>query len=311
MMHTLLLTISLLTAKPATPAEPVNNIASQQNTVLWGVVNKKGDTSYLLGTSHDFGNTFVDNYPLIKIKFKKADIVAFEATGDQRQAFKHNRKWTKYLTRKEKRATNLLFSKLEVGFKVKHVKRVPPQFVNYSLLTALYIERCKSMTPEDVVGMDEYLANGAITFKKRVAGLESVEDTFGVVNSMLGLNNNTDSSGLGTLKEIVSNTAQFYPSIDSQCGEAAKYRNLQLDYKFDTKSTEIDSLYTILLDKRNNSWMQQIEAIIDTSHSAFIAVGLYHLYYTDGLIMQLTRKGYRVFPMTLVRKEDFHERHSH
>lgn len=305
-MYSILISMLMGLTSPGGDSTLTGRISSHQNTVFWAIVNSKGDTSYLLGTFHEFGNSFVDRYPVINKKYKAVDAVVIEAAGDKKNSFRRNPKWTRYLTRRERHDAKFFFKRWRLGYKLKHVKRVPPQFVNYAIWSEVLRERCKVRTPEDVVRMDEYIANGAETFKKRLIGLESAADTFGVINAMMGLRTNNDSSGLGIFREIISNIDRYYPSIDSLCGEVEDYRALNINYKFDTNSVTDDSLYALLLDKRNNAWIPRIEALIDTSH-AFIAVGLSHLFYTEGLIMQLRRRGYTVVPIALVRREEYYK----
>lgn len=306
-MYTVFLALLMVAASPKEDTNFMNHINSQQNTVLWALVNKKGDTSYLFGSFHEFGNTFIDNYPIITKQFRKVNTIVFEAVGNRTGAFQKTSKWSRYLTRKEKRDTKHFFKKWKLGFKLRQVNKIPPQFINYVILSEVYREICKIRVAEDVVVMDEYLANGAITYRKNVAGLESLADTFGVINTMLGINSDEDSSGLDMFRNIICNVEHFYPDIYSQCWEAENYRTLDINYRFDVNSTEDDTLYNDLLDRRNNSWIPQIEAITDST-SAFIVVGLKHLFYANGLIMQLRRKGYTLVPVPLIKKEEFYNK---
>lgn len=276
---------------------PTQPPPSQQQTMLWGIVTPKGDTSYLFGTFHEFGNSFIYKYPIIKRKQKAVDAIVLEATGSVAESV-NLRKWTQHLTARERKATRAFLKQMKTAFRLRHIKRIPPIYVNYALLSDVYRQRCNIATPEDVVLMDELIANSAITFHKQLIGLESAADTIGVLKTMLDINCDDDTCGLGMFRNIVMNTQAYHPGIDSQCIEADKYRMLQLDYKFDKASTEDDTTNAILLDRRNDAWVPQILRITDTS-SAFIAVGFGHLCYQKGLIMQLRRRGYTVFPIAL------------
>ena len=46
--------------------------------------------------------------------------------------------------------------------------------------------------------------------------------------------------------------------------------------------------------ERNNAWMPQIEALLTTEEVEFVLVGALHLVGDDGLLAQLSAKGYRV-----------------
>ncbi len=54
-----------------------------QNTILWQIT-KPGSphVSYLLGTYHQMGNSFIDSLPRIKKELTHADVAVFESIGD-------------------------------------------------------------------------------------------------------------------------------------------------------------------------------------------------------------------------------------
>ena len=55
-----------------------------QNTILWKVTNPTNkNISYLLGTHHLFGESFIDSFPLIKQSLKSADLVITETKIDR------------------------------------------------------------------------------------------------------------------------------------------------------------------------------------------------------------------------------------
>ena len=54
----------------------------------------------------------------------------------------------------------------------------------------------------------------------------------------------------------------------------------------------------ILLDDRNNNWMQQLPALMN-EQPIFVAVGALHLVGKTGLVNQLKAQGYTVTPVNL------------
>lgn len=62
------------------------------------------------------------------------------------------------------------------------------------------------------------------------------------------------------------------------------------------ESEEIEFVLSLLVDKRNNLWMEKIPTLINEK-STFIAVGASHLCGENGLINQLRKKGYKVKPI--------------
>ena len=57
----------------------------------------------------------------------------------------------------------------------------------------------------------------------------------------------------------------------------------------------------ILLDDRNNYWMQQLPGLMK-DQSLFVAVGALHLVGNSGLVNQLKEQGYTVTPVNLKNK---------
>jgi len=57
----------------------------------------------------------------------------------------------------------------------------------------------------------------------------------------------------------------------------------------------------ILLDDRNNYWMQQLPGLMK-DQSLFVAVGALHLVGKSGLVNQLKEQGYTVTPVNLKNK---------
>jgi uncharacterized protein YbaP (TraB family) len=202
------------------------------------------------------------------------------------------------LTRTERKKTNEFLKKMSLGYKLKHIKRLPPTWIAYAIFSELYKINCDIKTPKDVVQMDDYIRNHGISFHKTLIGLESPADTFGVIRQMMGATGNSDSAGVGLVKGLVLHTEDYISKGDSQCWEAENYRKFNIDYKFDVFSQQDDADYSLFLDKRNASWLPQIKNIVDTT-TAFIAVGLKHLFYQKGLIVELKKAGYKVMPVSL------------
>ena len=58
----------------------VSNLVISQNTILWKVTKTNSDkTSYLVGTFHQFGNSFVDSIPQIQKALLNSELAVFES----------------------------------------------------------------------------------------------------------------------------------------------------------------------------------------------------------------------------------------
>lgn len=89
-----------------------------------------------------------------------------------------------------------------------------------------------------------------------------------------------------------SNLLNLYLKQDIDASIAASKINSDID----DYSEFIHQYQSIIIDKRNNEWMQKIPTLISES-PAFIAVGLNHLAGENGLIKQLLKMGYIVEPV--------------
>lgn len=89
-----------------------------------------------------------------------------------------------------------------------------------------------------------------------------------------------------------SNVLNLYLKQDMDASIAATRINLNLD----DYSEFIHQYQSIIVDKRNNEWMQKIPTLISDT-PAFISVGTAHLAGENGLIKQLLKMGYIVEPV--------------
>ncbi len=79
----------------------------------------------------------------------------------------------------------------------------------------------------------------------------------------------------------------------NNCGFTNKYRQFDLDYKFD-----IECETNIIFLKRNNDWMKSIPNLLKTKNT-FIAVGYGHLIKKCGILEQLKNKGFKIEPIKI------------
>ncbi len=267
------------------------------NTVLWGAVNAHGDTSYILGTCHIFGNTFVDGYVPIKDKYSQAKCIVVERTDINVVTKKSN--WLKKVSAKDRRLIKGYLKQTTPSFYLTSSTKSPPAWLYYVMLAELALRECNTYNENDVCNMDEYIANGATTFNKKLYGLEEKDDTLKTaLFAHIGLSNDEDA--IAKIKDMIINNDHYKDTVRKwcNCGEMDGYRNLTINYKFSKSSIEDDSTNSIVVDQRNDRWMPALKAIID-GNKAFIAVGLGHLYYNKGLIVQLVNSRYTVFPVAM------------
>lgn len=271
------------------------------NTVLWGVVNASGDTSYLFGTFHEFGNAFFDAYVPQRL-YRQANCVVTESKWERISKPKVTVNWVKKLSRQDRLLIKRYMKRSNSEYNLRQMKQIPAAWVTGRLISALYQEHCHTWTDQDVVRIDEYIANGALSHNKKWLGLESPNDTFNVINMMIGAKNNEDTIAITTLKNLIIHEDKYIDTIVAGCSEADNYRSLSINYRFNQPSKVEHPDFPLMLDRRNDAWMPQVKNIID-SNKAFIAVGMKHLFFNKGLIMQLLAYGYKPFPIAMIKRE--------
>jgi uncharacterized protein YbaP (TraB family) len=96
---------------------------------------------------------------------------------------------------------------------------------------------------------------------------------------------------LQTLDEIDSLKSEFPQMIESwKDGDMA-----QMEKQFvEPMKQQFETMYQQLLVKRNQAWMPQIEAFLQTPETEMVLVGSAHLLGSDGLLIQLEKAGYTV-----------------
>ena len=239
----------------------------------------------------------MDGYAPINGKRRQANIIVGESIDNSFVAQKNN--WFKKLPATDRRVIKSYLKQTTPLFYLTSCTKMPPSWLYYALLLEMASRECHTYNENDVCSMDEYLMNAAITFKQKSCGLEQRDDSFdNALFSHVGVRNDEDA--IAKIKDLVGNSDRYKDSVHKWCdiNEMNSYRNLTINYKFSKSSIEEDSSSLITLDQRNDRWMPALKTIID-SNKAFIAVGLGHLYYKKGLIMQLATNGYTLFPVAM------------
>ena len=252
-----------------------------QHTVLWKVTNAGNtNTSYLFGTYHLSGDSFIDSFPVIEEKIRSADMVITETSLDREEVIKYYR---------ERQATDNLsqiLSKEDIQVvssilkdKVDVFKLTPGEL--YAYLVTNYQNHICQPNKKDSMLADLYIQHLAIKNNKQTFYLEK--------NQLELFSKLTSSYTWDQIKKDVPELLNNYKrgSYDAKaCVQAKKYLSLDLDYSFKQSCSGS-------MEERNNNWIQQLNSLI-AEKNCFIAVGFAHLYYKCGLIQQLRKAGYSV-----------------
>ncbi|MEM6764972.1 MAG: TraB/GumN family protein [Bacteroidota bacterium] len=264
-----------------------------QKTIFWEVKDPLGNhTSYLLGTYHQLGNSFVDSIPLIKEKLLSSEVAIFESVDAPKVRSYILERPDDYLYRK-------VLPKGQIKWLESHAEetRLPlPKLTATELYFVLfqryYQNFCGNVQPEDEwKHFDTYLMYVALENKIPCLGLES---------DSLQLNSIQESYGVNDWKNMKKKLSYWINAHkgkvkeDKLCKFAYKYRSFNLDYKLDEPCVD-----EVMGKNRNDKWMKNLPMALKRE-SCFVAVGLAHLMYECGLISQLRDRGFTVEPISLM-----------
>lgn len=259
---------------------------SQENSVFWKI-EKDNNLSYVLGTNHIFGKTFIEKDATIFDALKKSEIILTENTRTK----------DLIINARLESKTNELFTTNETNI----IKNIVDNNIDYHKLKLkeifIFSENfwnkisCLNHKEQnELITVDEFVKNFALKEKKIIIGLEKISTTIETVDS-LPFEGNDDNKLLHRVKYRLS-------AIDKrlkhqECVMTDLYRNKKFSFNFDMTL----NLYYIA--GRNKKWFQTITNALKSKKTTFIAVGIAHLDYKNGLIAMLRKQGYTVTPIDL------------
>lgn len=173
-----------------------------------------------------------------------------------------------------------------LGYSAENVKMVKPSIVAVLLVTSPKAIGC---TP---TVYDMSLMNSAVTKKKPVVGLETVESQIKVIDSKP-----IDQQA----KDLYEMAADPQKSVDELKKLMAAYKMRDPEKLIDITNGQLKSdkqFQMRLLDERNIAWIPRLE-IAFKEKPTFVAVGAGHLGGKNGVIKLLRAKGYQVSPVKL------------
>ena len=266
-----------------------------QNTILWSVKDTFSDKiSFLLGTYHQIGNSFVDSIPQIQDALNSCEVAIFESldNGENvRKLLNSRSEDSGYLEFLKK--SDIKFLKTYTSAWSVPLSKLKPMELLMKLQQDYFERQCGSVKPSDTWSQfDNYLIYLAKTRDISLIGLEN--DSLQTANI---------SNGGETWKDVRKPIHKWIKNIeksrhtDEYCRNVTRYMQLSFNYQFEQKCGE-----NPMLKGRNDKWMTVIPSYLE-NNSCFIAVGLLHLYGDCGLIMQLRNRGYIVSEIESTSKE--------
>ena len=271
--------------------------SSTDNSILWKVSgNGLQQPSYLFGTYHFLSNAFVDTRPAVLQAYKSTEAVVGELVIDSSIRSPMMQASILKGTTLQQVLPDTLYAKAadwfkqETGLDILQLNQFNPVAV---MTVALQMTQQKYFANKPgEVQLDTYFQNKAKKDGKKVLGLETIDVQIKALFGQL-----TMPRQIELLNETLKEKAWLRTMIGVM-NKAYVSQNMtklqQLMYEGSYKPEEMK----VLLDDRNNNWMQQLPKLMQ-EQPIFVAVGVLHLVGHTGLVNQLKERGYKVVPVNL------------
>jgi len=274
-----------------------SQISTGQHTILWKIIDGiHHKTSYLVGTFHLFGNSFVDSIPEIEKTLSASELAVFESVDkvDHIRNMINAREPSDWITKKLKKKDFEKLVEISKDWKVD-IYKLKPVELRWKLEQIFARSKCGTVKKGDKWDhFDKYLQHLAEEKNLRRVGLETGKQQLRFIER---------ENKFPAWKDKKRRISYLLDQISSEkpdlrnCDLAEKYSKFDLDYQFDQKCSD-----NILIKERNDIWMRILPDLI-RNNNCFIAVGLFHLYKDCGLIQQLKKSGFVVEPVQLDKKQ--------
>ncbi|HEX20369.1 MAG TPA: TraB/GumN family protein [Acidiferrobacteraceae bacterium] len=256
--------------------------------ILWKIDGKYKKPSYLLGTMHSEDHRVINFPPVIRDTFSRCDSLSLELVPD----FLNITKTATSVMYSDGRSLDKVVDRETYRRSVKALVAYGIPEMAASLMKPWAVMLTLSMPkPKTGMYMDIKLYRMALAEKKKVYGLETVEEQVQIFESM------PLEKQIVLLKETLDNLVML-PSIIEEMTLVYLQRDLQglvlLSKKYAPKDKVLAELLMIrLLEKRNKIMFQRMQPRLRAGN-ACIAVGALHLPGKTGLLQTLEHAGFKV-----------------
>jgi uncharacterized protein YbaP (TraB family) len=269
-------------------------------SVLWKVKKAGSEmTSYLLGSVHTYGSTWVSSYPLIDSLVSKQEIFICENTLSidtaQRQSF--GKAISSPITDSQKlfgkdnelvRNHFLETTDLDIK-KILDTNKKSNSFLfsMYYILLYQLMEKRNLKMSADFVPMDDVILKSAQLAGKQCIGLDEISSLSHMLSSEKQINS-ISSTIIDLVKEL-----EDVEISKNRNKEFQKYLKMMDEYnsaKFSYDNIHVSN-QGVKIVSRNKLWMKSLPKLIDNSN-CFIVVGIMHLNGKEGLVNKLKESGY-------------------
>ncbi len=264
-----------------------------QNTILWKVTDTtSGKISTIVGTFHQFGNSFVDSIPKLKNALLQSELAIFESIDDIDKTRKmiNSRQASNGIENGLKKKDLEKLKEISKNWQVDLYKLKPIE-IRWKLQQLFQENKCGTVLPTDKwKHFDNYLLHIAKENSIDYIGLETDSLQLSLIEQVNDFPewNKEQKIIRFWIKELTKT------GLDKgDCSFTNKYRQFELDYEF-SENCEDD----VFIKQRNGNWMDMISQYLKTKN-CFVAVGYLHLKNKCGLLEQLKGEGFIIEPIAL------------
>lgn len=268
-----------------------------ENSIFWEVRGKDlTKPSYLFGTFHLMGSSYVDSLKQVSKKFRESKTVVGEILLDSSMTMKmmlaarmNDSTLDKLLSPEEYEETASWLKELS-GYDLSMFNGMNPMTIQIFLMTMLQQKYFPLSGPADIP-MDMYFQTVAKKEGKKLVGLETFEIQMNALFEQFSAKRQAEM-----LTQFVHERDKALVEIKSM-NNSYRTGNLRELEILLSEQTYTEQEAEVLLDNRNKKWMEQLPELM-REQSTFVAVGALHLAGENGLITLFRKAGYKVTPIS-------------
>ena len=268
-----------------------------QNSLLWEISAPNGNTSYIFGTYHLIGSDYLADHPKVAEAYASAEKVVVETVIDSSKlmevaamsVMQNQTLWDFYDTAQFE-LINTEFSEV-TGMPLTSMTQLKPvaiaMFYSLSIAQQELVNSGLNFSGQPI---DVYFAGKGRRSGKEVISLETMMEQMEMLYNSDSLEE--QAKMLLTLMEDSTVT-----DISVTLLEYYEEEDIEAMAKLADETGDDYGDMAVLLDNRNNKWIEKLEPVLDEGN-AFIAVGALHLPGREGLIQLLKDRGFEIRPVT-------------
>ncbi len=269
-------------------------------TLLWEV-SRQGSPfkSYLFGTFHEVEPSFFATLHNAVAKLSAAEQVFVEESSAQASSSAamfsqlgtwSRPQWDSLLTPGQQ----AVFQEFTGRAERPDFYKLPPLVLNRTVSGMYFLEFCPVAARSSYEMLDTYIERLARHQQKPVSSLDRKQSD--VLQQAAATRSAAQDSMYA--RYCIDWMQKMLQDDTKDCALLDKYKRFEVDYQLDTDLSKTVDGAPLLID-RNRQWTATLETAL-SSNNCFVAVGLRHLFYKQGLIEQLRTRGFKVTPIAAI-----------